>query len=413
MLTIGLDVHSRRSEICVLDPNGKTTLQRRVVGSPRELLKELRALPEPFRVCFEASCNYGWLHDQLAPLAASVAVAHPGQLRLIYRSKKKNDRVDAAKLAKLLYLDEVPLVHVPAINVRAWRKLIEYRGRLVDKRTRAKNALRAILRSSAIDLPPRTDPWSKKGIAWLSTLELPTRAEALTRDLLVDEIAHFDKQIERVTKELDSIAATHPGVTLLRTIPGVGPRTAEAVLAYIDDPQRFKRIKAIGSYFGLVPTQDQSGSTNRLGHITRDGPGTVRKLLVQAVWRGIKLSPSLRAFFDRIVGEDRDRRKIAVIAVAHHLTRVMLAMLRSGAVWEERLASPESGEADASDRFHHAAEPRTPTKRRGSKKGEEEKDRVDGRGAGAAPLPSQTPPTAAPPALDESARATPARTPAP
>src|ERR1700752_5018798 len=195
MLTVGLDVHSRRSEICVLDDNGKQQLRRGVVGSPREVVKELGRLKEPFRVCYEASCNYGWLHDQLSGLASSIAVAHPAQLRLIYRSKKKNDRRDAANLAKLLYLDQVPRVHVPSIDVRAWRQMIEYRRRLVDKRTRAKNALRAILRANAITLPPRTGPWSKKGIAWLGTLELPTAAEALRRDLLLEEVAHFDQQI--------------------------------------------------------------------------------------------------------------------------------------------------------------------------------------------------------------------------
>jgi len=356
MLTVGLDVHSQRSEICVLDQNGKTMLQRGVRGSPREVIKQLQELREPFRICYEASCNYGWLHDQLTPLASSVAVAHPGLLRLIYRSKKKNDRVDAAKLAKLLYLDEVPLVHVPKAQGRAWRGMIEFRVRLVNKRTRAKNTLRAILRSLAIDAPAGAGLWSKKGTAWLKELELPTPAQTLQRDLLVEEIAHFDQQIARVTRELDTLAEKHAGVILLKTIPGVGNRTAEAVAAYIDEPRRFTSIRAIGSYFGLVPSQDQSGGTNRLGHITREGPGTVRKLLVQAAWRGIRSSPSLRAFFDRIVGGDPDRRKIALIAVAHHLARVMLAMLRSGAAWEERLA-PAAAEPEPEAKSESAKKP--------------------------------------------------------
>lgn len=406
MLTVGLDVHSKRSEICVLDDHGKPTLRRSVKGSPREVIKELKLLDQPFNICYEASCGYGWLHDHLTPLAHSVAVAHPGHLRLIFRGKKKNDRVGAAKLAKLLFLDEVPRVHVPSIDVRAWRKMIEHRRRLVDKRTpppRAKNGLRALLRANVIDSPPRAKMWSKKGIAWVTTLELPTRGEALQRDLLLEEITHFDRQIQRVTAELDSLAAKHPGVTLLRTIPGVGVRTAEAVVAYIDDPKRFTRIKAIGSYFGLVPSQDQSGSTNRLGHITRQGPGTVRKLLVQAAWRGIRSSPSLRAFFGRIVGNDKDRKKIALIATSHLLSRVMLAMLRSNTPWEERLALVEEILASTSDTAGDDApgpeqKKSTKQKRQGrQKKKVEEGDRVDGRGDGAAPLPSQTHPSAAPP----------------
>ena len=81
----------------------------------------------------------------ISQVAYRVVVAHPGQLRLIFRSKKKNDRADAEKLAKLLFLGEVPMVYVPNEDVRSWRQLVEYRHRLIAKRTRSKNALRAII----------------------------------------------------------------------------------------------------------------------------------------------------------------------------------------------------------------------------------------------------------------------------
>ncbi len=76
-------------------------------------------------------------------------MAHPGQLRLIFRSRRKNDRVDATKLAKLLFLDEGPPVHVPSADVRAWRGMIEFRSKLVGERTRVKNRLRALLRQGS------------------------------------------------------------------------------------------------------------------------------------------------------------------------------------------------------------------------------------------------------------------------
>ncbi len=84
--------------------------------------------------------------------------------------------------------------------------------------------------------------------------------------MLLDELDTTQKQIRHVQRYLDRVASEHPGVQLLKTIPGVGTRTAETVLSYIDDPRRFKRNKSVGSYFGLVPTQDASGSFNRLGH---------------------------------------------------------------------------------------------------------------------------------------------------
>jgi transposase len=268
----------------------------------------------------------------LRPIAQRVVVAHPGQLRLIFRSKKKNDRVDARKLATLLFLDQVPEVHVPALDVRAWRAAIEFRRKLVDKQTMVKNQLRALLRGHGIAAPHRKGLWTRKGLQWLAEVELPTPLVRLQRQCLLEELTSCRARVQEMEKELNAIGRAHGGVCLLRTIPGVGPRTSEAVVAYIDQPKRFNRSKQIGSYFGLVPCQDQSAGTNRLGHITREGPATVRKLLTEAAWQGVQRSPEIRAYFERIERQDPGRKKIALVATAHWLARVMLAMLRTGEV---------------------------------------------------------------------------------
>ena len=145
----------------------------------------------------------------------------------------------------------------------------------------------------------------------------------------------FNEQVHRAEKHLEQFSATNPAVTLLMTIPGVGIRTAEAMVAYLDDPERFRNSKSVGSYFGLVPAQDQSGSLNRLGHITREGPSTVRKLLTEAAWQGVRRSPTIRQHFERIGQGNQDRKKIALVATAHYLARVMHAMLRQGEAWKE------------------------------------------------------------------------------
>ena len=152
-------------------------------------------------------------------------------------------------------------------------------------------------------------------------------------DILLVQLEQADEVVAKITDHLDTLAASHPGVALLSTIPGVGARTAEAVLAYIDDPNRFARINRIGAYFGLVPSQDASAGTNRLGHITRQGPATVRKLLVEAAWQIIRKCPRMREYFDRVTNGKPERRKIAAVATAHKLTRCMLSMLRTGETW--------------------------------------------------------------------------------
>ena len=162
---------------------------------------------------------------------------------------------------------------------------------------------------------------------------------ALKRDLLVEEIDSLSDQLRRVEKELGRYSANSVAVQILRSIPGVGPRTAEAVAAFIDDPRRFPDSKRIGAYFGLVPSQDQSGSTNRLGHITCQGSATVRHLLTEAVWQATRRSPTVRAYLERVQRGEADRRKIAIVATAHYLVRVMWSMMKHGTLWKEAVAA--------------------------------------------------------------------------
>src|SRR6187399_1156153 len=182
MLHVGLDIHSTRITICALDERGQV-VRRAQVRTTEEMLRVLGGLGDRFEVCYEASCGYGHYHDLLRPLAARVLVAHPGQLRLIFRSKNKNDRNDAERLAKLLYLGETPTVHVPSQQVRTWRELINCRGQIIAKRTRAKNAVRSLLRGAGVAAPKNPGTWTKKGLAWLRRLDLPTASQQLRRDL--------------------------------------------------------------------------------------------------------------------------------------------------------------------------------------------------------------------------------------
>ena len=338
MWYVGLDVHSRESSYCVLDQGGHGVQERAIKGPVSKVLAELAKIKEPFAIVYEASCNYGYLFDELSKLARRVVVAHPGLLRLIFRSKRKNDRIDAYKLAKMLALDAVPTVHVPSRKVRAWRGLIEHRARQVGERVRIKNGLRALVRGRGIEAPKSL--WSRAGLAWLRALGLEEPLDAVRRDDLVSRLELVNAAIRRVESVLNEMGRNHPGVVLLMTIPGVGLRTAEALVAYIDQPERFAHTKAIGSYFGLVPCQDASAGKNHFGHITHDGPPTVRRLLTQAAWQGIRRSARIRAYFEQVRHEDPDRRKIAIVATMHYLARLSLAMLRTGEVW--RAEEPES-----------------------------------------------------------------------
>jgi transposase len=336
MFTVGLDLHASRSSLEVLDAEGKRFKHLEVRGRWPKLFEAIdREVPKPFAIAYEASCGYGYVHDQLACRASRVEVAHPGQLRLIFRAKRKNDRIDSGKLAKLLYLDAIPKVHVPRKDVRQWRSLIETRRRTLNKVAGVKSEIRSFCRGRGFsELLRGRSQFTRAGIAALKRQPWD-ELDRLTLDTMLDELQSLRKRKLLLEKELGKIAARYPQVALLMTIPGVGIRTAEAIVAYIDDVSRFGRVCRVAAYFGMIPCQDASSEKNRLGHITKDGPATVRWLLCEAAWQGVRRSPTIRAYHDRICRDDPDRRKIALVATAHYLLRVMTAMLRSGEVWRE------------------------------------------------------------------------------
>ena len=192
---------------------------------------------------------------------------------MIFRSKKKTDRIDAEKLAKLLYLNEVPSVYVPDINIRDWRRLIVFRQTLVAEGTSIKNRIRGLLRRYGIKA--MTGLWYQKGLDWLAKLTIESAVAKIELNILLDNLQKQKANIKAVETQLQKIADNHPGVWLLMTIPGIGIRTAEAVVAWIDNPNRFSRNNQIGPYFGLIPTENSSGGKIRMGHITRQGPAVI------------------------------------------------------------------------------------------------------------------------------------------
>jgi len=331
---VGLDVHKNSTAVCIVDSNGKIVKEKNISGHSKEVCDFLKQnVVGKFDVVFEACDGYGLWYEKLGKLANRVQVAHPNHLKVIWNTKRKTDRIDAKKLARLLFMDLIPGVHVPDISVRDWRMLITHRKKLVQKRTAFKNQVRAILRRNHIKAPKNL--WSKKNMLWLANVDLPSHGEILQRDMLIDDLEHVNKQVARVEVELDARAARHPGVSLLKTIPQVGNRTAEAVVAWVDDVKRFSRSKQIGAYFGFAVYEDSSGGKRKQGHITCEGPGIIRHLLVETVWRMKRSNKSVQSWFEKYMHGDPRRKNIAAVAAAHKLSRCMFAMLQGGEHWRE------------------------------------------------------------------------------
>jgi transposase len=237
-------------------------------------------------------------------------------------------------------------VHMPALEVREWRGLIGHRRKMVEGRTQCKNRIRAHFKNRGLMNPYRRTWWSQRSRKWMQ--EMASGGQSpwhLGLENLLEELEMHERQIQKATERLDAIGEKDRRVQLLQTIYGVGPRTAEAVVAYTDDVERFRNAKRYSAYFGLTPKLDESGSCRRLGHISKQGPSTVRWLLLESCWRVVRKSPSLRAFYERVMHGQKDRKKIAIVAVARKLTTIMYAMLKTGEEFSEDLVVAQIAQA--------------------------------------------------------------------
>jgi len=329
VIYIGMDVHQKSTTLCLFDPSRAAAEQYRTLTRPTTA-EELRAVLSPLhgqcQVAFEVGTQAQWIASILRPLAEDVQVANPSRIPWLFRDGRKNDRLDARKLATLLYLKQLPTVHLPKAEVSAWRALIHHRRTLVKRRTMAKNQIRTIVRAFGHRCPFK-NLWTHRGQTWLLSVELDD-ARTVMLVALLDELTFFDQKIEEIEAKLEAIAAVHPQVALLRTIPGVGPRTAEAIVAFADGAERFRNRRHFASYFGMTPTEDSSGLVERHGHISKRGPSVVRWVLIEAAHQAIKRCPEFRAFYDSLRRGKKDRGKKAMVAVGRKVLTVAYAMLR-------------------------------------------------------------------------------------
>ena len=305
-------------------------------------LAELVRQVKPDRVVIEVCNIAGWVCDLLRGMGVEVQVANTSEDAWRWRKvKKKNDRADALKAAQLSAVNQLREVHIPNLEVRQWRALIAFRQQLVRRRGKVKNHIRDLLLSEGQILPRGAKCWTQLGRAHLEGLAKDFSElgmNELWRGQLAIELRQLRElqgEIEQIEEKLDAIAKADLRIALLRTIPGVGPRLSEAIVALLDQPERFHKAREVSAYVGMAPKELDSGETVRRGPITKHGSRLVRSLLVEVAWAGMRYNPWVRETFKRISGGKKSRKKIAIVAVGRQLLVRCWAMLRDGTRWRQ------------------------------------------------------------------------------
>jgi transposase len=341
MKILALDLAKSKSVALDMDTQSGEVEYQTIRTTPAEV-QELLRKRRPDRVVLEIGAAAGWVHDLAASMGMAVQVANPnGEAWRWSGLKVKTDRKDVDKLAHLSWVNQLPLVHMPSPQVRQKRALIAYLRKVIQRRTAIQCQIHAILERQGLSCPSGKKTWGQENLKRLRELSRTlgeTEELDLWRgqlDLELTALNQIEEQTLMVERKLNALGKQDPKVRLLRTIPGVGPRLSEALVAVIDDPHRFQSGKQVSSYLGMVPRLYESGQMSRNGHITRAGNAMLRGLLVEVSWLGLRWNPYLAEIYNRIRGGSKTRSKAAIVAVARHLLVIAWTMLRKNEPWRE------------------------------------------------------------------------------
>lgn len=340
-------------------------------------------------VVMEACGPSGWISDVCQEKRLRTIVCSTNDEAWQWKNtKRKTDRDDALKLAKMAIMDSLTPVHVPKPEIREQRAIIKYRKTLDQRINRIKNTIRSLFVNRGIEIDTGKRAWClgrqridgfRKPIADCKPDEL-WKGEL---DLELSQLDDLTEKMKALEDKLESFAKTNPQIQRVMTIPGVGRKTAEALVAAIDDPHRFKNARHLSSYLGMTPKQYQSGETDRSGRISKRGPRLLRTMLLECAWASTRYNQWSKQTFARIHGGSKTRRKKSGIALARRIGVVAWAMMRDETDWDSTKLLPEVAPEDVKLKVKrpeirptgelHAEEPKyatgraaKPKKRRGS-----------------------------------------------
>ncbi len=349
-MTVGLDLGDKYSYVCVLDTDsGELVEEGRLRTVPEDLRRRFGSA-EQLKVAIEVGTHSTWISRLLEDCGHEVLIANPRKTRLIYGEKRKTDKLDAQKLARLARADPellYPIEH-RGEESQAHLAMIHSRDALVRSRTQLINHVRGTVKSFGARLPKCSAQSFHKKVADALPSELAESLEDVvaTIALLTERIRDYDRRIERVSNE------RYPKETgLLRQVPGVGALTSLTFVLTLEDPERFEESRAVGAYLGLVPGKAQSGESDPGKRISGEGDEMLRRLLVGSahyILGPFAPDSDLRRHGEKLARHGgKNAKKRAVVAVARKLAVLLHRLWVSGEVYKPLHNARLSGALEA------------------------------------------------------------------
>jgi transposase len=345
-LTVGVDLGDQWSHYCILGLEGETLAEGQLRTTPKSFAELFQTLSAT-RVVMEVGTHSAWVREVVVSCGHEVLVANPRLMDGTKRRKRKNDRVDANKLARVGRMDPQSLFPIEHRSVKVRQDLMAVRARhaAVAVRTDLINTTRGLVKSMGGRLPRCSSPSFPHKVEEMLPAEVREVLLPLVRlvDTLSKCIQEYDETIEKLGSE------KYPHTKLLRQVKGVGPITALAYALTLESPERFAQSRDVGPYLGLVPKQEDSGDSQPQLRITKMGDMMVRQLLVGSahyILGPFGPDTDLRRYGLRLSERGgKNAKKRAVVAVARKLAVLLHSLWASGEVYEPlRHALPKAAQ---------------------------------------------------------------------
>jgi transposase len=322
---VAIDLGSTESQVCIRSADGTILLEKK---HPTRRLEQLMRSWEPSRVVLETSSESFRIADQAKQAGHEVRVVRSTLSKQLGVGDRgiKNDLRDARKLSEVSCRIDLPSVHIPSETAREWRGLIRSRETLIESRTKMVNHVRGWMRTCLGTVrrgSTETFPTRVRDRAVESNSTIPAHIE--------DVLAVIDVMNVQATasmKRIGELAKQSEQCRRLMTIPGIGPVTAVSFVAAIDDVSRFRHAYQLASYLGITPGEDSSSKRERRTSITKAGPASVRRNLIQAAWVAFRRRPNDPMVRWATQISERRGKFIAVVALARKMATVMFALWR-------------------------------------------------------------------------------------
>jgi transposase len=333
--TVGIDLGDQMSHYCILDEQGDIVSEGTLRTTEAGFREQFQRMA-PARIVMETGTHSPWVSRYLEKLGHEVLVANARQVRIIYDNDRKTDKIDSRTLARLARVDKSllhPIRHRSA-EAQADLAVLRARDQLVCVRTTLINCVRGMVKSVGGRLPSASGAY----FATKVREQVPASISGALLPLL-EEIEQLTVRIRAYDKRIEELAKTkYPRTELMRQIPGVGVVTSLAFALTIDDPNRFRKSRDVGSYLGLRPKQSDSGSSKPQLSISKAGDHLVRRLLVNCAQYILGYwgpDCDLRRWGLSLMAHGgKNAKKRAVVAVARKLAVLMHKLWVSGEVYE-------------------------------------------------------------------------------